>query len=75
MVSVRGFYRFEQSLPKDPFPISRIDQLVDATMGHPEFPGRLPGLPSDTTVTIRPGEDGLLCPQQELSLLCDTFRP
>ena len=23
--------------PKDPFPIPRIDQLVDATMGHPRM--------------------------------------
>ena len=38
--------------PKDPFPIPRIDQLVDANGGTPldEFLGHLSGLPSDTLI-------------------------
>ena len=34
-VSVYGFHRSKQSLPKDPFSIPRIDQLVDVMVGHP----------------------------------------
>jgi len=28
------FTDLNKTCPKDPFPITRIDQLVDATMGH-----------------------------------------
>ena len=37
VVSMRGLQRLEQSLSEDPFPLSRIDQLVDATVGHPRM--------------------------------------
>ena len=29
------FTDLNKACPKDPFPILRIDQLVDATVGHP----------------------------------------
>ena len=29
------FMDLNKACPKDPFPMSRIDQLVDATVGHP----------------------------------------
>ena len=29
-----GFHRFKQGLPKDSYPLPRIDQLVDSTAGH-----------------------------------------
>ena len=29
------FKDLNKACPKDPFPLSRIDQLVDATVGHP----------------------------------------
>ena len=35
VVSVCGFHRSNKACPKDPFPMPRIDQLVDATVGHP----------------------------------------
>ena len=33
VVNVRRFHELEQSLPKDPFPMPKIDQPVDATIG------------------------------------------
>ena len=30
-----GFTNLNKASPKDPFPIPRIDQLVDAMVGHP----------------------------------------
>ena len=30
-----GFTDLNKACPKDPFPLPRIDQLVDATVGHP----------------------------------------
>ena len=32
-----GFIDLNKACPKDPFPISRIDQLVNATVGHPRM--------------------------------------
>ena len=32
-----GLHRPEQSLSKRSFPLLRIDQLVDATLGHPRM--------------------------------------
>ena len=32
-----GLHRPEQSLSKRSFPLPRIDQLVDATLGHPRM--------------------------------------
>ena len=34
MKDVYRFHRPEQSLPKRQFPLPRIDQLVDSTVGH-----------------------------------------
>ena len=31
------FTDFNKACPKDPFPMSQIDQLVDATVGHPQM--------------------------------------
>ena len=31
------FIDLNKTCPKDPFPISQIDQLVDATVGHPRI--------------------------------------
>ena len=31
------FTDLNRACPKDPFPMSRIDQLVDATVGHPQM--------------------------------------
>ena len=31
------FTDLNRACPKDPFPIPRIDQLVDATVGHPRM--------------------------------------
>jgi len=31
------FTDLNKACPKDPFPILRIDQLVDATFGHPQM--------------------------------------
>ena len=31
------FTDLNKACPKDPFPIPRIDQLVDATTGHPQI--------------------------------------
>ena len=32
-----GFKDLNKACPKDPFPMPRIDQLVDATVGHPRM--------------------------------------
>ena len=37
VASMCGFHRLEQGLSKDPFPMPRIDQLVDATVGYPQM--------------------------------------
>ena len=37
VVSVCGFHKSNKACPKDPFPMPRIDQLVDATVGHPQM--------------------------------------
>ena len=34
MENVRRFHGLKPSLPKDSFPLPRIDQLVDSTAGH-----------------------------------------
>ena len=31
------FTDLNKACPKDPFPLSRIDRLVDATVGHPQM--------------------------------------
>ena len=31
------FTDFDKACPKDPFPIPKIDQLVDATVGYPRM--------------------------------------
>ena len=31
------FMDLNKACPKDPFPLPRIDQLVDATVGHPQM--------------------------------------
>ena len=31
------FTNLNKACPKDPFPMLRIDQLVDATVGHPHM--------------------------------------
>ena len=31
------FTDLNKACPKDPFPMSKIDQLVDATIGHPRM--------------------------------------
>ena len=31
------FIDLNRACPKDPFPMPRIDQLVDATVGHPRM--------------------------------------
>ena len=31
------FIDLNKACPKDPFPMPRIDQLVDATVGHPQM--------------------------------------
>ena len=31
------FIGLNKACPKDPFPMPRIDQLVDATVGHPQM--------------------------------------
>jgi hypothetical protein len=38
------FMDVNKAFPKDPFPLPRIDQIMDAT---PMFPGRLLGVSSD----------------------------
>ena len=35
VASVRRFTDLNKACPKDPFPMPKIDQLVDATVGHP----------------------------------------
>ena len=37
MASVCGLTDLNRAYPKDPFPMPRIDQLVDATVGHPRM--------------------------------------
>ena len=37
VASMCRFHGFKYSLPKDPFPMPRIDQLVDATISHPRM--------------------------------------
>ena len=32
-----GFKNLNKAYPKDPFPMPRIDQLVDAIVGHPRM--------------------------------------
>ena len=32
--NVRGFYKLEQGLPKDSYPLPKFDKLVDATAEH-----------------------------------------
>ena len=31
------FTNLNKACPKDPFPVPRIDQLIDATFGHPQM--------------------------------------
>ena len=35
VVNAYGFHRSNKACPKDPIPMPRIDQLVDAIVGHP----------------------------------------
>ena len=37
MASMCIFHGFKQDLPKRSLPMPRIDQLVDATVGHPRM--------------------------------------
>ena len=37
VANVCRFHRFFKTCPKDPFLIPRIDQLVDAMIGHPQM--------------------------------------
>ena len=37
VASVRGFHRPHKACPNDPFPMPRIDQWVNATVGHPRM--------------------------------------
>ena len=59
VASVRGLHRLEQSLSERPFPPSS-DRPVGGRNDRPssdKFPGRLPGIPSDTTSLRRLGEN------------------
>ena len=64
------FMDLNKACPKDPFPMPKIDQLVDATVGHPRmrFFGCFPGLSSDTFGLGRSREDSLCYSYWELSL-------
>ena len=59
------FTDLNKACPKDPFPMPQIDQLVDATAGHPRmsfldaFLRCLSGLSSNTTSPGGSREDGL----------------
>ena len=52
------FTDLNKACHKDPFPMPRIDQLVDATVSHPRmsFLDAFQGYPSDTTGTGRSGK-------------------
>ena len=44
------FIDLNKTCPKDPFPMPQIDQLVDATVGHPRMSFKcLLGIPLNTT--------------------------
>ena len=55
------FMDLNKACPKNPFPVFKIDQLVDATVGHPRmrFFGCFLGLSSDTFGLGRSREDSL----------------
>ena len=60
------FIDLNKACPKDPFPLSWIDQLVDTTVGHPWI--RLSGLSSDSASFGRSGKDCFSYTHLELSL-------
>uniref|UniRef100_A0A2N9HBP5 Integrase catalytic domain-containing protein n=1 Tax=Fagus sylvatica TaxID=28930 RepID=A0A2N9HBP5_FAGSY len=53
------FTDLNKACPKDPFPLPKIDQLVDSTAGQreDELLRRFPRIPSDSSKEGRPGED------------------
>ena len=64
------FTDLNKACPKDPFPMPKIDQLVNAIVGlvANEFLGCFLGLSSDTFGLGRSREDSLRYPYWELSL-------
>ena len=70
VTSVCGLHRLEQSLSEKSFPLS-LDRPVGRRNGRPssdEFPGRLPGIPLDTTGLRRSRENSFCHPHWELPL-------
>ena len=74
------FIDLNKSCLKDPFPLPRIDQLVNATVGHPRmsflnaFQGCFPRIPSNTTSPWWSRENVFCHPHWELPLQGDAFR-
>ena len=71
------FTDLNKACPKDPFPMPRIDQLVDATIGHPwmRFFGCLSRLSPDTIGNGRLGKDSFCYSCGELPLQSNAFWP
>ena len=63
------FTDLNKACPKDPFPMPRIDQLVDVTVGI----GCLLRIPLDTTSTRRSGKDSFCYSCWKLSLQNDAL--
>ena len=63
------FTNLNKACPKDPFPVLRIDQLVD------EFPGNFSGVSPEPVGTAKSGENGLPHPNKKLSLPSNAFWP
>ena len=73
------FTDLNKACPKDLFPMPRIDQLVDTTIGHPrmnfldELFGCLLRIPPDTPGTRWSGEDSFCYSYRKLSLQGDAL--
>ena len=70
------FTDLNKACPKDPFPMPKIDKLVDATIGHPrnELLGCLPRLSLNTFGLGRTGENYFCYPYRELPLQSNAIR-
>jgi hypothetical protein len=69
------FTDLNKACPKDPFPLPKIDQLVDATSGHQRmsFLDRIPRVSPNSIEPSRPGKDGVYYTKRNLLLQSYAF--
>ena len=70
------FTDLNKACPKDPFPLPRIDQIIDATAGHNSlcFPRCILWLPPNQDGRVRPSRNGIHHPIRPILLQHDALR-